>query len=200
MKFSPLIENLITCFRYLPGVGPKSAQRMVFHLLEKNKDCAHKIGKTLLDAIEKVKNCKKCRILCETEFCNICSNYNRDQSILCVVENPADVIAIEQTGTYKGLYFVLLGHLSPVDGIGPKDIGIDLYKRHLENENLREIIMATNATVEGEATAFYLADLTKGYNIKTTRITYGVPVGGELDHIDLNTISRALTTRDEMIF
>ncbi len=201
LKFSPLIENLFTSLRYLPGVGPKSAQRMAFHLLQKNKEGALTISKTLSDAVQKIRNCNKCRILCEAELCNICqnSNNNRDESILCVVENPQDVIAIEQTGTYKGMYFVLLGHLSPVAGIGPKEIGVDVYKNRLACGTLKEIIMATNPTVEGEATAYYLADLAKPYNISITRITYGVPIGGELDHIDINTISRAITTRNEML-
>lgn len=199
MKFSPLIENLIASLRYLPGVGPKSAQRMAFHLLQKNKDGAIILSKTLAHAVENIKHCKKCRILCEYDMCNICINNNRDNSILCVVENPQDVIAIEQTGSYSGLYFVLQGHLSPLSGIGPKEIGVDIFKQHLERNTLKEIIMATNPTIEGEATAYYLADIAKPFNISITRITYGVPVGGELDHININTISRAITTRNEMI-
>ena len=196
---SPLIESLINSLRCLPGVGPKSAQRMAFHLLEKNRNGGLNLANSLVEAMDKVAKCKQCRILCETEICSICDNKNRDNSILCVVENQADVVAIEQTATYNGLYFVLLGRLSPIEGISPEDIGINLFQEKLQSGDVKEIIMATNPTVEGEATAFYLAEIAKNFNINVTRITHGVPMGGELEYIDSNTISRALTTRSEFI-
>lgn len=195
MNFSPLIQNLITALRFLPGVGPKSAQRMVFHLLERDREGGQELARALIDAIQKVGHCEVCRILSEDPICRLCNNKMRDQSLLCVVETPADVMAIEQTGGFQGLYFVLMGHLSPLDGIGPEDIGIDLFRARLSEGMIREIILATNPTVEGEATAHYLAQIVKKQGIHVTRIAHGVPLGGELEYIDGGTLMRALSAR-----
>lgn len=195
MSFSPLINNLILALRCLPGVGPKSAQRMVFHLLERDREGGRELARILEEAISKVSRCLMCRILCEMPVCNLCGNDRRDQTILCVVESPADVMAIEQTGQYRGLYFVLMGHLSPLDGMGPEEIGVAYFRARLEKREFKEVILATNPTVEGEATAHYLGVLIKEYQIKATRIAYGVPVGGELEYIDGGTLTRALSAR-----
>jgi len=196
MNFSPLIQNLIMALRCLPGVGPKSAQRMVFHLLERDRTGGRELARSLLEALEKVGHCKRCRILSEHPICKLCDNKLRDPAVLCVVETPADVLAIEQTAGYKGYYFVLMGHLSPLDGIGPEDLGIDLFRSRLQEEHIDEVILATNPTVEGEATAHYLAEIIKKhYNIRVTRIAHGVPLGGELEYIDGGTLIRALTAR-----
>lgn len=195
MSFSPLINHLISAFRCLPGVGPKSAARMVFHVLERDREGGRLLAQSLHEAIVNIKRCQVCRILCETEICQLCDNPLRDRSQLCVVETPADVLAVEQTGGYRGLYFVLMGHLSPLDGIGPEDIGIELFRSRLEEGTIKEVILATNPTVEGEATAHYLAELIKGKQIRATRIAYGVPIGGELEYIDGGTLARALSAR-----
>jgi recombination protein RecR len=196
--FSPLLDNLMTALRCLPGVGPKSAQRMAFHLLERERDRAQNLALVLQQALEKIGHCEHCRTLCENPLCRICESSSREHSLLCVVESPADVLAVEQTGGYKGLYFVLMGHLSPIDGIGPEDIGIDLFLSRLEQGDLQEVILATNPTVEGEATAYYLAQVIKARGIKATRIAYGVPLGGELEYIDGGTLARALSTRSAL--
>lgn len=198
MSFSPLIQNLMLAFRCLPGVGPKSSARMVFQILERDRDGGEKLAKALLEAIKKVEHCQNCRTLCETPICTLCDNPGRDHSLLCVVETPADVLAVEQTGGYRGLYFVLMGHLSPLDGIGPEEIGIELFCKRLDQGKLREVILATNPTVEGEATAHYLAELVKEKQIRASRIAYGVPLGGELEYIDGGTLSRALSARIEI--
>lgn len=196
MEFSPLIDNLIESLRCLPGVGPKSAQRMAFHLLERNRDGGLQLAESLKETMQHVTHCQRCRNFCETDICHICSNTKRDQNLLCIVETPADVLVIEQTHNYRGLYFVLMGHLSPLDGIGPDDLGIELLKERLIEENFSEIILATNPTVEGEATAHYIAKLTKQHNIKTSQIAHGVPLGGELEFIDGSTLSRAFSRRE----
>lgn len=193
--FSPLLEKLIESLRKLPGVGSKTAQRMAFHLLERDRKGALEIAHALNEAVEKIQRCQRCRILCELPVCSICTNERRDASLLCVLETPADVIAIEQTASFRGLYFVLGGHLSPIDGIGPEQIGIDLLAARFQEKSVEEVILATNPTVEGEATAHYIAELAKEYGIKSTRIAYGVPVGGELEYIDAGTLSRALENR-----
>lgn len=195
MSFSPLIQRLITAFRCLPGVGPKSAARMVFHLLERDRDGAKQLAVFLEESLQKIGHCSLCRTLSEDPLCRLCSNPIRDPSILCVVESPADVLAVEQTGGFKGRYFVLMGHLSPIDGIGPEDIGIDHFRARLNSGEIEEVILATNPTVEGEATAFYLAELVKSRKIRATRIAHGVPLGGELEYIDGGTLTRALTAR-----
>jgi len=193
-----LIDNLISALRVLPGVGPKSAQRMALYILEHNKEGADRLAEALARAVEAVDRCGKCRTLSEQGVCKICANQKRDKSTLCIVESPADVIAIEQAATFSGLYFVLLGHLSPIDGIGPGEIGMDVLQQRLLDENIAEIIIATNPTVEGEATAHYISDVGKHHNIKVTRIAHGVPIGGELEYIDGGTLAHALTSRREI--
>lgn len=198
MTFSPLIDQLIDALRRLPGVGPKSAQRMAFHLLERDREGGRFLSTTLAQAMQNVGHCQQCRTLCETAVCALCTNEARDRSLLCVVETPSDVIAIEHTSHYRGYYFVLMGHISPLDGIGPDDLGIDLLLERCLAHNIRELILATNLTVEGEATAHYIAHAAKQHAIKTTRIAHGVPSGGELEYIDGNTLARALEGRAVM--
>lgn len=198
MSFSPLISHLIESFQCLPGVGPKSAQRMVFHLLERNRDGAKILAEKILETIELVGNCQSCRTFSENEYCSICSNTKRDTSQLCIVESPIDVVAIENSTDFKGRYFVLLGHLSPLDGIMPADIGLDILKNSIDDSDIKEIILATNSTVEGEATAYYIAEMLKDSVAKITRIAHGVPVGGELEFVDGGTLSHAFYGRNEV--
>jgi len=193
--FSPLIEDLIRALRCLPGVGPKSAQRMAMYLLEKDRDAAGLLARTLEQAVEKVGRCGQCRTLTEQEVCALCSNSRRDQEALCVVETPADVLAIEQAGNYHGRYFVLHGHLSPIDGVGPGNLGIDLLEQRLATEALRELIIATNPTVEGEATAQFIAERARVHGVAVSRIAHGVPIGGELEYIDGGTLAHAFNSR-----
>ncbi|MFV2059332.1 MAG: recombination mediator RecR [Gammaproteobacteria bacterium] len=197
MSFSPLISHLIESFRCLPGVGPKSAQRMVFHLLERDRDGAKILAEKILETIESVGNCSLCRTFSENEHCSICSNTKRDNSMLCIVESPIDVVAIENSTDFQGLYFVLLGHLSPLDGIMPDDIGLDVLSQRISDSNINEIILATNSTVEGEATAHYISEMLKGEVSKITRIAHGVPVGGELEFVDGGTLSHAFYGRQK---
>ena len=197
MHFSPLINRLIEDLRCLPGVGPKSAQRMAFNLLERNREGAKQLAHTLLEATNKIGNCQLCRTFTESDRCNICNNPKRNTRIICIVESPADVNAIEQATDFNGLYFVLMGHLSPLDGIGPIQIGLDQLESRLPGDGIEEIILATNPTVEGEATAHYISEMVKKYNIKSTRIAHGVPVGGELEYIDGGTLSHAFSGRRE---
>jgi recombination protein RecR len=198
MFFSPVIEQLVQAFRCLPGVGPKSAQRMALYLLERNRSGGAHLSAMLAQAIEKVGNCKQCRTLTEADLCAICSNQNRNRRLLCVVESPADVFAIEQTGSFKGLYFVLMGRLSPIDGIGPDDIGIPILIEQLRNSEVEELIMACNPTVEGEATAWFIAEQLRGLPVVVSRIAHGVPVGGELEFVDGGTLSHAFNGRHVM--
>lgn len=198
MQFSPLINRLIEDLRCLPGVGPKSAQRMAFHLLEHNREAAKQLAHTLIEAVDNIGHCSSCRTLTEDSLCKVCSSSKRDVHKLCVVETPADVNAIEQATDYNGLYFVLMGHLSPLDGIGPKEIGLDLLEARLNEGNIEEIILATNPTVEGEATAHFISELAKTAGLKATRIAHGVPVGGELEYIDGGTLSHAFSGRREV--
>jgi len=195
MVSSPLVEQLIEALCCFPGVGQKSAQRMALYILEKNRDEGKRLADALQKAITSVGHCQNCRNLCESSQCTICSNPRRNQSLVCVVESPADVFAIEQSGLFQGIYFVLMGHLSPIDGIGPQELGIGQLKTKLENESLEELILATNPTVEGETTAHYIAELAKSYAIKTTRIAHGVPFGGELEYIDSGTLAHAFAGR-----
>ena len=195
MDFSPLINRLIEDLRCLPGVGPKSAQRMAFHLLERDREGAQKLAKSLLAAAEQVGHCRQCRTLSETDICPLCANTSREQNLLCVVESPADVRAIEQATSYRGRYFVLMGHLSPLDGIGPKEIGLDQLDARLAEGTISEIILATNPTVEGEATAHYINEMAKVYGISSSRIAHGVPLGGELEYVDSGTLSHAFSGR-----
>ncbi|MEP1382482.1 MAG: recombination mediator RecR [Paraglaciecola sp.] len=200
MQFSPLIKELIDAFKILPGVGPKSAQRMAFHLLERNRQGAMKLSNVLHDAMEHVKHCEQCRTFCENTLCEICANPKRQESLqICVVESPQDVLAIEQTLEFKGRYFVLMGRLSPIDGIGPADIGLDDLAKMLEKEGIQEVILATNPTVEGEATAHYIAQMCKAQGITASRIAHGVPVGGELEFIDGNTLTHAFNGRRSLL-
>lgn len=201
MKFSPLVQELIDSLKCLPGVGAKSAQRMAFHLLERNRHGACKLSKTLATAMENIGHCQKCRNFTEHDLCEICLSAKRGiVQQLCIVESPADVIAIEQTGEFTGLYFVLMGHLSPIDGIGPDDLGLDVLEKQLAKGQFVEVILATNPTVEGEATAHFIAELAKQYQIQISRIAHGVPVGGELEYVDGNTLSHALSGRRDYAF
>jgi recombination protein RecR len=198
MRFSPLLEQLIEAFRCLPGVGPKTAQRMAMQLLLRHRDKGKRLASSLLEAMEQIQHCVQCRIFSETESCEICTSPHRDSSLLCIVENPIDVTVIEQTGTFKGKYYVLLGHLSPLDGIGPEEIGITPLKNYFMRGEIKEIILATNATVEGEATAHYISELAKPHAIKVTRIARGIAIGSELEYIDPNTLAHALAGREEL--
>ncbi|MEE9494271.1 MAG: recombination mediator RecR [Gammaproteobacteria bacterium] len=192
---SALINELIEALRCLPGVGQKSAQRMAYHLLERNRDRGRRLSSVLLQAMNDIGHCNQCRTYCETDTCVLCSNPQRDNSLLCIVETPSDVMALEQSTGYRGQYFVLMGHLSPLDGIGPEQLGFELLEQRLQSGNLQEVILATNPTVEGEATANYIHELAGKHQIKTTRIAYGVPLGGELEYIDGGTLMHAFSGR-----
>jgi len=193
-----LIGQLITALRCLPGVGPKSAQRMAFHLLERDRTGARRLAQTLSLAADNVGHCVSCRTLTELETCRLCANNGRDRTCVCVVEMPGDVQAIERSGTYKGLYFVLMGHLSPLDGIGPREIGLDQLIVNLDTGIIKEVILATNSTVEGEATAHYIAEMVRKRGIKPTRIAHGMPLGGELEYVDGGTLQYAFAGRKEV--
>lgn len=195
MKFSPLLERLIDSLRCLPGVGPKSAQRMAYHLLSHSRENGKSLARGLEDAMNQIGHCLDCRIFTETDYCEICASTHRDNSLLCVVENPIDVSVIEQTASFRGKYFVLLGRLSPLDGVGPNEIGIDKLKGHFGKGNIKELILATNATVEGEATAHYISEMAKQFDIKVTRLANGVPIGSELEYIDSSTLAHAFAGR-----
>ena len=195
MLYPPTLNRLIEALRCLPGVGPKSAQRMAFHLLERDRDGAREIAASVGQAIEKLGHCQRCRMFAEGELCPVCTSASRDRSLLCVVESPADVVAIEQSGSFRGCYFVLMGHLSPLDGVGPSEIGIEAFEKLLGEGEVREVILATNPTVEGEATAHFLADVVTRRGIRASRIAHGVPVGGELEYVDGGTLAHALAGR-----
>lgn len=194
MSFTPLIRQLIDALRILPGVGQKSAQRMALQLLERDRSGGLRLAQALTQAMEGVGHCKQCRTLSEDEFCPQCSDPRRDDSLLCVVEGPLDVFAVEQTG-YRGRYFVLKGHLSPLDGLGPEAIGIPELQARISAGSFSEIILATNPTVEGEATAHYIAQLLAGSGLLLSRIAHGVPLGGELELVDGGTLAHALAGR-----
>lgn len=199
MQISPLLESLMEALRCLPGVGPKSAQRMAFHLLQRNRQGGIKLAHVLHEAMINIGHCQECRTFTEQSICTICANACRQSSgQLCVVETPADIVAIEQTGQYSGRYFVLLGHLSPLDGIGPTDIGLDLLKHKLSSETISEVILATNPTVEGDATANYIAQMCAEFDVTATRIAHGVPVGGELEMVDGTTLSHSFVGRQKI--
>ena len=195
MAFSPLIDQLVDALRCLPGVGPKSAQRMAFHLLERDREGGFKLAQQLNSAMEGVSRCQDCRTLTEQPQCTLCANAKRDRSTICVVESPVDVLAFEQSGHYRGLYFVLMGHLSPIDGIGPEQIGISHLIERVKNESVSEVILATNPTVEGEATAFYITSQLQVIGVTVSRIAHGVPLGGELEYVDVGTLAHALEGR-----
>lgn len=195
MIFSPLLEQLIQSLTVLPGVGPKSAQRMALHLLEREKAGALRIANNLVAAIENIQHCDQCRIFSEEPLCTICKSDIRDRSVMCVVETPADLLAIEMSGSFRGLYFVLMGHLSPIDGIGPDELGVDILKSRLKGGEIQELVLATGTTVEGEATAHFLSELAQNAGVKATRIAHGVPMGGELEYVDSNTLHLAFSSR-----
>jgi recombination protein RecR len=195
MPFSPKIERLIEALQCLPGVGPKSAQRMTLQLLERNRAGGEQLAGALAAAMRDVGRCRRCRNFTESELCSICANPRREQDKICVLETPADVLAVEQAGGYAGLYFVLLGHLSPIDGVGPAEIGVDLLLERLRHEAVDEVIVATNPTVEGEATAYYIGEQVKALGIRVSRIAHGVPLGGELEYVDGGTLQHAFTGR-----
>jgi recombination protein RecR len=198
LKHSPHLSRLIEALRALPGVGPKTAQRMAFHLLQEGRRGARALAGALDAALETVVRCRRCRMLTEGEICSICATPQRDASLLCVVESPADVVAIEQSGSYRGRYFVLMGHLSPLDGIGPEQLGVRELEAVLNEGAVRELILATNPTVEGEATAHFLGDLATQRNIKASRIAHGIPIGGELEYVDGGTLAHALAGRQSV--
>ena len=191
-----LVTELINALTILPGVGKKSAQRMALYLLDRNKDGASILANTLNLAVENIQRCSSCRMLTSNNLCNVCLDSSRDAKSICVVESPSDVLAIESTGGFRGKYFVLLGRLSPIDGIGPEDLGIDdLLKIIIKNE-IKEVILATSSTVEGDATAIFIKDHVK--SAKVSRISYGIPIGGELEYVDGTTIARAIEGRVEI--
>lgn len=195
-RHTPLLQQLIDALRVLPGVGPKSAQRMAFSLLERNRDAGLQLGAALTAAMNKIGHCQQCRTFCEAELCHICTDPKRAlDGIICVVGSAADQLAIEQTGQFKGRYFVLQGYLSPLDGIGPKDLGLDVLGKTLAEGQVTELILATNPTVEGDATAFYIAELCHKQQVKVSRIAQGIPIGGELEFIDGTTLSHAFSGR-----
>ena len=195
MKHAPSVARLIDALRTLPGVGPKTAQRMAFHLLQDGREGARRLSDSLDHALAHVGRCRSCRMFTESELCAVCESTQRDASLLCVVESPADVVAIEQSGGYRGRYFVLMGHLSPLDGIGPEQLGVGLLETLLEGGAVQEVILATNPTVEGEATAHFLSELARSRGVRATRIAHGVPIGGELEYIDGGTLAHALAGR-----
>lgn len=198
MTSSPAIEGLKQALRRLPGVGPKSAQRMAFHLLSRDREGARALGEAIRIALDRVRHCQRCNDFSEDELCPVCASTRRDHGLLCVVESPADLASIEQSAAYNGLYFVLMGRLSPLDGIGPEELGLQRLEALLDEGQIREVILATNLTVEGEATAHYIGELARARGIRATRIAYGVPVGGELEYTDRGTLARALTGRHDV--
>jgi len=195
MSYSPLLVRLIDGLRCMPGVGQKSAQRIAFHLLERDREGAENLSTALADAVRGIGHCRRCRMFSEHELCSICSASGRDVAQLCVVESPADVMAIEDATGFRGLYFVLMGHLSPLDGIGPDELGLDQLDAWLQEGDVQELIIATNPTVEGDATAHCLADLANRHSVEASRIAHGVPLGGELEYVDGGTLSHAFFGR-----
>jgi recombination protein RecR len=193
--YSPRLSRLIEALRRLPGVGPKSAQRMAFHLLDRDRDGARYLQENLLGALDGIGRCPSCRMFCEDGHCAYCSENRAASGQVCAVEGPADLIAIENGTGYRGRYFVLMGRLSPLDGIGPEQLGLDLLAERLGDGITRELIVATNPTVEGEATAYYLAEMARAQGIKVTRIAHGVPMGGELEFVDSGTLAHAFSGR-----
>jgi recombination protein RecR len=195
MSDTPTLEALKQALRRLPGVGPKSAQRMAYYLLERDREGARLLAQALAQAVERIVHCQQCNNFSEADLCDICASTRRDRSLLCVVESPSDLSSLEQSGVYNGVYYVLMGRLSPLDGIGPEELGIPRLEARLDEGEIKEVVLATNLTVEGEATAHYLTDIVRGRGIRATRIAYGVPVGGELEYTDRNTLARAIAGR-----
>ncbi len=197
MSNNSVIDQLVEALRCLPGVGPRSSQRMAYHLLERNRDGGRRLSSALHEAMDTVKHCQRCRTFTEEELCGICSHSGRQQEQICIVESPSDVLAIESTASYRGIYFVLMGHLSPLDGIGPDELGLPELEKRLKNENFEELILATNPTVEGEATAHYIYELCQQTGINVTRIAHGVPLGGELEYVDGGTLAHSFSGRQK---
>lgn len=197
MSSSPSLVELVTALTCLPGVGQKSAQRMALYLIERDQKGARRLANATLDALEKVQHCKQCRNFSDTDLCEICASDKRDSATLCVVETPADVLALEASGAFQGTYFVLLGRLSPLDGIGPDQLGLDELEKYLAESSVEEIILATSATVEGDITAQFVADIARKFNINTSRLARGIPLGGELEYVDSGTLSRAFSGRQQ---
>lgn len=195
MKAPSSLEFLSEALRRLPGVGPKSAQRMAFHLLQHDREGAAMLGRAVLQAVERIHHCEKCNTFTEHSLCETCLDGERDTTLLCVVETPGDQLMIEQTLTYKGLYFVLMGRLSPLDGIGPKDIHLEKLIARATDGVVSEVVLATNFTNEGEATAHYISETMKARGLRVSRLARGVPVGGELEYVDAGTIARAMLDR-----
>ena len=194
--FSPILQDLIEAFKQLPGIGVKSAQRIVFYLLQDNTEKALFLADTLNNSLVSVQECTICRMYAEEELCEICKDNKRDQNILCIVESPADLIAMENTMQFNGRYFVLMGHLSPIDGIGPDELKINQLEELFDHNPINELIIATSPTVDGEATAAHIASVAQKFNIKATRIAYGVPFGGEIEYVDSNTLIQAILNRN----
>jgi recombination protein RecR len=189
------LEELIQALRCLPGVGPKSAQRMAYHLLQRDKNGADRLATSLTAALDRIRHCARCNTFTESEICALCASPRRDASLLCVVETPGDLLMMEQTQSYAGLYFVLMGRLSPLDGIGPREIHLDRLVKRATDGLVKEVILATNFTVEGEATAHYVTELLAGKGLAVSRIARGLPVGGELEHVDAGTLAQAFLER-----
>jgi len=194
-SYSPRLTRLIDALRRLPGVGPKSAQRMAFHLLERDRDGADALRLALGEAVSGISRCPTCRMFCEDDQCRYCTDSRAGSGQVCVVESPADLVAIEGATPYRGRYFVLMGRLSPIDGVGPAELGLELLGRQLDDGKVKELIIATNPSVEGEATAYYLAEMARNAKVKVTRIAHGVPMGGELEYVDGGTLSHAFAGR-----
>jgi recombination protein RecR len=194
----PLLSQLIDALRCLPGVGPKSAQRIAFHLLERDRDGGARLARIMADAMTRIRNCRRCRTLTEQEICGLCANPNRDAQLLCIVEQPSEILAIEQATDFRGLYFVLGGRLSPLDGIGPEELGLDVLDARLQGGEVREVILAISPTVEGSATAHFIAESAGRYGVTLTRIAHGVPLGGELEYLDGGTLALAFNGRRQL--
>ena len=195
-SFSPALQDLIDAFKQLPGIGIKSAQRIVFHLLRENENKALFLAESIQKSFDSINECQKCRMYTEEKLCSICTDSDRDRNIMCVVESPADLIAIENTMQFNGLYFVLMGRLSPLDGIGPDELKIEDLIKLLKDKDIKEIILANSPTIEGEATAAYIGSIAEDLDVRATRIAYGVPMGGELEYVDSNTLIQALNNRN----
>lgn len=190
-----LLNQLVDALRCLPGVGPKSAQRMAFYLLERDREGGRQLATIMAAAMEQITNCRRCRTLSEHELCGLCANPNRDPSLLCVIEHPSEIVAIEQATDFRGLYYVLGGRLSPLDGIGPEELGLRLLEERLKEAAVKELILAISPTVEGSATSHYIADIASCCGVRVTRIAHGVPLGGELEYVDGGTLAHAFAGR-----
>ena len=195
---TPALKHLIHQLSYLPGIGPKSAQRIAFHMLSKAKPQSLQLSQAIQEAIESIQHCEKCRHFCQGPQCTICHSTQRNQKQICIVEQPQDLLAIEQMGHYQGLYFVLMGYLSPIDGIGPEQLALDQLMQRLRQEPIEEMILATNTTVEGEATSQYICDLAASHQVTVSRLAHGIPMGGELEYLDSHTVSHAFNARRRM--